>query len=54
MNIKNKNKKIKFIVVDGESTVEKKLYAPEFGILKETKSISIKLLKGKSEVNLTW
>ncbi len=54
LKIKNKNKKIKFIVVDGESIVEKKLYAPEFGILKETKSISIKLLKGKSEVNLTW
>ena len=33
LKIKNKNKKIKFIFFDGESIVEKKLYAPEFGIL---------------------
>ncbi len=52
--LKNKSDKVYLLIKHGEPKIVEKFYAPEFGILKKTKCISISLQKSKSEIILTW
>ena len=52
--LKTKSDNVYLWVKHGESKLVDKFYAPEFGILRKTKCISISLQKSKSEIILTW